>query len=131
MIFGEESGALAAAEFLCRAARGYRSEARAGRTAFAVDELMAAGIDNADLLAASAPPHLETYLRQLRERAAAYFETAAQALPRAQRAPQRHLLVLAALGRAQLHERAPSGRRRSEAIITSTIPSAAPKTSRL
>jgi phytoene synthase len=111
------TGALAAADFLSRAARDYRSEARAGRTAFAVDELMAAGIDNADLLAAAAPPHLEAYLRQLRERAAGYFETAAQALPRAQRAPQRHLLVLAALGRARLPERAPSGRRRLKDML--------------
>ena len=111
------TGALAAAEYLSRAARDYRSEARAGRTAFAVDELMTAGVDNADLLATSAPPHLEAYLRHLRERAAGYFESAAQALPRAQRAPQRHLLVLAALGRARLQERAPGGGRRFKDML--------------
>ncbi len=111
------TGALAAADFLSRAARDYRREARAGRTAFAVEELLAAGIDNADLLAAAAPPRLDAYLRQLHERAAGYFEAAAQALPRAQRAPQRHLLVLAALGRARLREQPPSGRRRFKDML--------------
>jgi phytoene/squalene synthetase len=106
------TGALAAAECLSRAMRDYRRQARVGRVPFAVDELMAAGVENADLMADPPPPHLRDYLDRLRERTAAYFDTAAQALPRAQRAAQRHLLVLAALGREQLRRPAPPGRRR-------------------
>jgi hypothetical protein len=79
---------------------------------FAIDELMAAGIDNGDLAAGPPPPHLQSYLDGMRKRAAQYFETAAQALPRAQRARQRHLLVLAALGLARLNRRAPPLERR-------------------
>ncbi len=98
---------LAAADCLARAIRDYRREARAGRVAFAVDQLMAAGIDNADLSADPPPPHLQIYLQQLRLQAAQYFERAAQALPRTQRSAQRHLLVLAALGLEHLQNRAP------------------------
>ena len=78
---------------------------------FAIDELMAAGIDNDALVANPPPPHLQRYLDGTRERAAQYFETAAQMLPPAQRARQRHLLVLAALGLARLKRRAPPAER--------------------
>ncbi len=94
--------ALAAAEYLSRALRDYRREARAGRVTFAIEELMAAGVDNGDLAAGSPPAALQDYLNQVRERAAGYFDSAAEVLPRANRAGARHLLVLAALGRRQL-----------------------------
>jgi hypothetical protein len=68
---------------------------------------MAAGVENDDLAADPPPPHLQSYLDGLRRRAVQYFEIAARALPRAQRARQRHLLVLAALGLARLNSRAP------------------------
>jgi phytoene synthase len=92
----------AVAEFLARSVRDYRREARAGRVPFAVDELLAAGIENDDLCAADAPPRLAHYLSELRERAAGHYSAAATALPPASRARQRHLLVLAALGLKQL-----------------------------
>jgi phytoene synthase len=98
---------LCAADHLARAIRDYRREARTGRVAFAVDQLMAAGIDNADLSADSPPAHLQIYLQQLREQAAEYFERAAEVLPHAERTAQRHLLVLAALGLEHLQNRAP------------------------
>jgi 15-cis-phytoene synthase len=112
------TAALAAAGYLSRAIRGYRREARVGRVPFAIDELMAAGIDNDDLAADPPPAHLRSYLDALRGRAAKYFETAAQALPRAERNRQRHLLVLAALGLAHLNGRAaPLGRRRLKDML--------------
>jgi phytoene synthase len=106
------TSALAAADYLSKAIRGYRREARVGRVPFAIDELMAAGVDNDDLATDPPPPHLQSYLDGLRKRAAQYFETAAQALPRAQRARHRHLLVLAALGQTHLNIRAPVPERR-------------------
>jgi len=116
------TGALAAADYLSRTIRGYRREARSGRVPFAVDELMAAGIDNVDLAADPPPPHLERYLERLRERAAGYFETASRALPRAQRGADRHLLVLAALGLAHLNSRArpAEGRRLKDMLLAWT-----------
>jgi 15-cis-phytoene synthase len=112
------TAALAAAGYLSRAIRGYRREARAGRVPFAIDELMAAGIGNDDLAADPPPAHLRSYLDALRGRAAQYFETAAQALPRTERSRQRHLLVLAALGLAHLNGRAaPQGRRRLKDML--------------
>jgi len=89
---------LAVGESLARSARDYRREARVGRVPFAVDELMAAGIENADLCADQPPPRLENYLRDLRGRAEKSFQAASRALPPAGRAQLRHLLVLAALG---------------------------------
>jgi len=109
---GNCTQALAAGEYLAKALRDYRREAGAGRVPFAIDELLAAGIDNDDLAAAPPPAHLQSYLDRLRERASSYFESAGQALPPGQRGPQRHLLVLAALGRKHLHSRAPAGERR-------------------
>jgi len=99
--------ALAEAEHLSRLVADYRRAARAGRVPFAVDELMAAGIDNADLAAEQPPAHLASYLRLLRERAAQRYEFAAHVLPRAQRRQQRHLLVLAALGLKHLQQLPP------------------------
>jgi phytoene synthase len=114
--------ALAAADYLSKAIRGYRREARAGRVPFAIDELLAAGVDNADLAADPAPPHLQSYLGRLRDTAAGYFEAAAQALPGAQRSRHRHLLVLAALGRGHLNGRAPppQGRRLKDMLLAWT-----------
>jgi 15-cis-phytoene synthase len=104
---GRCTGALAAAGYLSQVIQGYRRQARIGRVPFAVDELMAAGIGNEDLIADPPPPHLQNYLDGLRSRAARYFESAAQALPPTHRSPHRHLLVLAALGLAHLNARAP------------------------
>jgi len=92
------TSALAAADYLSRAIRGYRREAHAGRVPFAIDELMTAGVGNDDLAIDPPPPHLQGYLDGLRKRAAQYFETAAQVLPSALRTRHRHLLVLGALG---------------------------------
>lgn len=103
---------LAAADYLARTLRDYRREARAGRVTFAVDELMAAGIDNADLAADPAPAHLQLYLGRLREQAAQNFHRATQALPRARRSADRHLLVLAALGLEHLQHHPPTQLRR-------------------
>jgi phytoene synthase len=114
---GNCTAALATASYLARALRGYRREARVGRVPFAVDELMAAGVGNEDLLADPPPPHLQSYLDGLRDRAARYFESAAQALPRAHRGPHRHLLVLAALGLAHLSSRAAPERRRLKDML--------------
>ncbi len=101
--------ALAVADYLSRSARDYRREARTGRVPFAVDELLAAGIDNADLCAERPSAPFEHYLQQLRERAAQGYGAAAQALPAALRPQQRHLLVLAALGLKHLNQRVRSG----------------------
>jgi len=98
---------LAAADYLSKAIRGYRREARAGRIPFPVDELLAAGVENSDLTADAAPPHLQSYLDRLRSTAAGYFEAAALALAPGQRGRQRHLLVLAALGRSHLVRQTP------------------------
>jgi phytoene synthase len=106
------TAALAAAEYLTRAIRDYRREARVGRVPFAVAELMAAGIDNDDLAAQAPAEHMQRYLHALRAAAAQYFTTAAQALPSEQRGLHRHLLVLAALGQAHSHGQFSPPRRR-------------------
>ncbi len=95
--------ALAVADYRARMTRDYRREARLGRVPFPVDELLAAGIDNADLCADQPPPRLEVYLAQQRALAAQSYRTAALALPDGSR--QRHLLVLAALGLKHLQRR--------------------------
>lgn len=100
--------ALAVADYLARATRDYRRQARVGRVPFAVEELLAAGLDNAELCADQPPARLEHYLQQLRERAARSYQTAALALPVACRARQRHLLVLAALGLKHLRRHSSS-----------------------
>jgi 15-cis-phytoene synthase len=100
--------ALAVADYLSRSIRDYAREVRLGRVPFAVDELLAEGIDNTDLDAAHPPIRLQGYLQQLRRRAANHYEIAAQALPPDHRARQRHLLVLAALGLKQLNQGAPT-----------------------
>jgi phytoene synthase len=104
----ECTGALAVADYLSRSTRDYRREVRLGRVPFAVDELLAAGIDNTDLCADQPPAQLELYLQRLRERAAQSYDLAAQGLPSAHRSQQRHLLVLAALGLKHLNRPAPT-----------------------
>lgn len=69
--------ALAVADYLARMTRDYRREARLGRVPFAVEELLAAGIDNADLCADEPPPRLEIYLAQQRALAAQSYQVAA------------------------------------------------------
>jgi phytoene synthase len=100
--------ALAVADYLARVTRDYRRQARLGRVPFAVEELLAAGLDNADLCADQPPAKLEAYLVQLRAHATRSYETAALACPEACRAQQRHLLVLAALGLKHLQQRTSS-----------------------
>jgi 15-cis-phytoene synthase len=100
--------ALAVADYLSRSIRDYPREVRLGRMPFAVDELLAAGIDNAGLCADLPPAELAAYLQRLRERAQLDYGIAAQALPGARRSEQRHLLVLAALGLKQLNRGAPT-----------------------
>jgi len=99
---------LAAADYLSKALRDYRRDARAGRVPFAIDELLAAGVDNADLAADTPPAPLRDYLDHVRARAAGYFDTAAKSLPRTERFRHRHLLVLAALGLQHLNRGAPT-----------------------
>lgn len=114
---------LAVADYLARAARDYRKDARFGRVPFAVDELLAADIDNADLCAAEPPTRLVRYLQALRARAALGYQNAAHALPPACRPPRRHLLVLAALGLNHLTRNAAaleSGRMRDMLLAWST-----------
>jgi phytoene synthase len=96
--------ALAAAQYLARAIADYGAEARAGRIPFAVDDLLAAEIENDDLVAADPPARLRTYLNHLRQRAAAYFSNAAAALAPDERRQLRHLLVLATLGAKHLND---------------------------
>jgi phytoene synthase len=98
---------LAVAQYLARALREYRREAHRGRVPFAVDELLQAGIENADLLSPTPPPHLQHYLDGLRSKADECYAQAAREVPPAARSGLRHLLVLAALGRK--HLRAPGG----------------------
>jgi phytoene synthase len=97
------TAALGAAEYLVRALADYAAQARAGRMVFAVDALLAAGIDNVDLESAAPPPRLQAFLAAQRGAAARYFAAAA-ALPVRDRPAQRGLLVLAALGRARLED---------------------------
>ena len=97
--------ALAAALYLNDALSGYRRAARFGRVVFAVDELLAANVEDADLCAAEPPLHLQSYLEELRCRAVRYCSQAAEALPRSEHEPLRHLLVLAALGARQARRR--------------------------
>jgi phytoene synthase len=99
---------LAVADYLSRSTRDYRREVRLGRVPFAVDELLAEEIDNADLDCAHPTPRLQGYLQKLRTRAANHYEIAARALPVGRRAQQRHLLVLTALGLKQLNKGAPT-----------------------
>ncbi|HTD75747.1 MAG TPA: squalene/phytoene synthase family protein [Steroidobacteraceae bacterium] len=96
---------LAVADYLARTTRDYRREARLGRVLFPVDELLGAGVDNADLCADSPPENLASYLQQLRARAARRYESAAQELPAECRSQHRHLLVSAALGLKHLQQR--------------------------
>ena len=103
--------ALAAADYLSRAIDDYGREARRGRVSFAVDELLAAGIENADLCAVDPPARLQDYLERSRRRTRDYFALAARTLPAAQASAQRHLLVLAALGAARMDRPKPASER--------------------
>ncbi len=97
--------ALSLGEYLAHAIVHYRREARAGRMVFAIDDLLAAQIDNDDLLADEPSSQLHAYLDGLREQAAAHFANAAQTLGTVDRPPLRHLAVLAVLGGKHLGRR--------------------------
>jgi 15-cis-phytoene synthase len=105
------AGELAVGDYLARAIDEYRLEARAGRVAFAVDELMDAGIDNAALASEHPAPALSAYLARLRERAGAHYARAAAALAPRDRNSQRHLPVLAAFGAESRGRSPPRGLR--------------------
>ena len=92
------TASLAAAQYLTCALADCRRGARAGRIAFAVDELLAAGIDNHDLAADAPPPRLAAYLHQLQCTAVHHYAAAAAALNPREMPPLRHLLVLTTLG---------------------------------
>ncbi len=93
---------LAQAQYLARTLLDYRRDAAVGRVSLPVDELLAAGIDNADLNAADVPPRLRSLVERLTGRAAAHFTAAARASSAAAVPQARHLAVLAALGSAHL-----------------------------
>jgi phytoene synthase len=93
---------LAAGEYLARAIAGYRRDAAVGRVPFAVDELLSAGVETADLAAPKPPRPLQDYLSQLRARCAGHYESALNVVQGRQRALGRHMLVLAAIGLRQL-----------------------------
>jgi phytoene/squalene synthetase len=95
--------ALAEAQYLARALSAYGREARAGRILFPVEDLLAAGVENDDLVAPDPPPRLHDYLKRMREHAARCFENAAAALTLPERPPLRHLSVLATLGARHLN----------------------------
>ena len=99
---------LAQAEYLARSLRDYRREARAGRVPFVVADLLAAGIETRELAASDPSPALRGYLDGLRTRADESFRRAQADLAPTLRAPLRHQLVLAALGRVRLARRSPS-----------------------
>ena len=100
--------AVAVGDFLARSARDYRREARIGRVPFAVEDLLAAGIDNADLCADRPSPQLEQYLLGLRGRARQCYAAALRSPPAGPEAQLRHLAILAALGLKQLQRPAAS-----------------------
>ena len=106
----EAIDALAEGEYLQRSIIHYARAARLGRIVFPVSELMAAQIDNTDLVAIPPPPHLAHYLESVRRRSQERFAAVSAALPPAQRRAQRHLLVLADLGAKQLDSSAASNR---------------------
>ena len=118
---GRSIRALAAAEYLAKALGDYRRDARRGRVSLALDDMLAAGITNGELAADVAPVSLQVYLATQRACAAGYFEAAGAALPALERPGQRHLLILAALGRRRLdagpHSRA---RRVSDMLLAWT-----------
>ena len=97
--------ALSVGEYLAKAIREYGREARAGRMVFAIEELLAAGVDNDDLLAHEPSPRLKTYLDDLHRTAARHFAAAALVLGTADRSRLRHLSVLAVLGAKHLGRR--------------------------
>jgi phytoene synthase len=97
------TNALAVGRYLASAMARYPADARAGRTPFPVDELLAAGIDDGALRSPVPPPALQQYLARLRRRAGACFAAAAAALDPEERPALRHLLVLADLGARQLN----------------------------
>jgi phytoene synthase len=100
--------ALSVADYLARALVDYRRDASAGRIAFPVDSLLEDGIENQDLLAATPPPHLRTFLERTRAYAQAQYRAATSALAEPQSEPQseprRGLRVLAGLGEQHLRE---------------------------
>ena len=96
--------AYAIGEYLSRAISGFALQHRYGRVPFAIDELLAAGIEDDDLALPDRSERLRAYLRQLRERGAGCFAAAVRALPATAHAQQRHIPILCALGWRRLLE---------------------------
>ncbi len=99
--------ALSLADYLARALADYRRDAGFGRIVFPVDRLVAAGIENQDLIAVTPPAHLRAFLERIRDDAEALYGAASTALAVPQSAPRRGLRVLAALGERHLREGRP------------------------
>ncbi len=104
----ECTAALAAGDYLLRALRDYRRAMSVGRVVFPIDELLAADIENADLICADPPARLARYLDRLGVQARACYAATTAGLPAACRSRQRHLLVMAALGLSHLQRRTPT-----------------------
>ena len=99
--------------YLSKSIRDYRREARVGRVPFAVDELLAAGIDNADLAADPPPPHLRSYLERLARAGRAILRyRRAGAAARAARPGIGTCWCWRRSGAAHLNSRAPAPERR-------------------
>ncbi len=102
------TAATALGAYLGCALADHRGDARRGLIAFPVDELLAAGIETAELAAAQLTPRLQDYLARQAHAARGAFEQAAQALPVEARPALRGLLVLIDLERRHLEARADS-----------------------
>jgi phytoene synthase len=101
------ASALGAAQYLEDSMADYRRSALRGRVVFPVEELLAARIEDSDLTAAPPTAPMRSYLDGLRDRSARLYRIAADELPERERAPLRHLLVLAALGARRARSRGP------------------------
>jgi phytoene/squalene synthetase len=99
------TAAAALGEYLGGALADHRGDARRGLIAFPVDDLLAAGIETAELAAVEVSPRLRHYLDRHAREALAAFERAAHALPPEARPALRGLLVLIDLERRQLKAR--------------------------
>ena len=93
--------ALAQAQYRSHAIQHYALAARHGRVLFPVNELLAAGIENAALSAHAPDAALQAYLAGWREHALQGFAEASASLPTLG-SRYRHLAVLAAMGREHL-----------------------------
>jgi phytoene synthase len=104
------TAAAALGKYLRCALADHRSDARRGRIAFPVDDLLAAGIETAELAAAQPSPRLCAYLAHQTREALLAFERAQLALPPETRPALRGLLVLIELEHRHLRAWEPGSR---------------------